>query len=299
MWNIGGAINHLSVFETVKKIHHINRYLISGVYDCFDILKWNGGRPFFTRYMHHQVFIARIKELNSLGISFYHTFTNTNITEEDLNDDWANYFLEQTYHSMNGVICNSPILVKYLRAKFPDYKILGSCTILENRLEMLKSLQDVYDILIIPPYLNKSWEILDKIDLTKVEILPSELCLKDCKVRRLHYDLINKWNYTHEVSDYSELMEFYLRNPNSCVVRKRKEKVKDNELFLSKKDIDIFRNKGVPLFKLQDRIYPSYTINNIVKFVIWYSDESVVDKSKLLNVIPMTREEINKILEQA
>lgn len=294
MWNIGGAINHEKLFKIVKSINKVNPQLISGVYDCYELLRWNGGRPFNTNRLRPEFFFNRIEELNKLNISFFHTFTNNNISKSDLDDKWANAYLERTHQSINGVICNSLILVDYLRSKYPKFKILGSCTILESNIENLKTLQGIYDVLILPPHLNRRTEIVDNLDLSKLEVMVSETCYVNCKVRKLHYQLINKWNYTHDPDDYFRLIDFCFNNPGSCMAKKMDEKGKKNELFSTKEEIEVFKNKGVKLFKLQDRAFPQVAISNIIRFIILYSNENIINKIKLLNSLNIGKYELFK-----
>ncbi|MBD3287405.1 hypothetical protein GF337_01260 [candidate division KSB1 bacterium] len=289
MWNIGGGINYNHLARISIGLNKIQPGLVTSIYDCYNILKWMGGRPFLhVPKMTPDDYIKRVKNLNSKGIGYFHVFSNFHITDVDLDDPDCNYFLQETHDAMNGVICTSPKLIKYLRDNYPLFKIMGSCTIMERRLENLKKLQELYDILIIPPSLNKSYKLIEKLDTSRIEIMVSESCYADCKVRRMHYSLINKWNISHDLKDLQNFYDFFYRNPNTCFNRNKKQK-NPMALFMKKKQIRRFLDMGVNLFKLQERYDELRTIDNIIRFVIFYSDESMERKYRMLRLIPRKR----------
>lgn len=289
MWNIGGAINQKNIFRIILRLNQIKPGLVSSTFDSYNILRWMGGRPFLNvPRMSPNEFIQKILYLNKQGIGTFHVFSNFYITEKDLEDPDGNYFLETTHDPLNGIVCTSPIFVKYLRKNYPLFKILGSCTLEEKTVDNLKRSQDIYDILIIPPSLNRKYKIIEQLDTHRIEIMVNESCYADCKVRELHYSLINKWNISHALKDLQNYYDFFHGNPLTCYNR---NKVTKNPLalFLKKTEIDRYVNMGVQLFKLQERYDELRTIEAICKFVIHFSNESLKTKYKMLKIIPRNR----------
>jgi len=285
MWNVGGGVNSSKIYEIILKLNQIKPNTFTATYDCYNILKWMGGRPFLhVPKLSLKDYIKKIQTLNLHKIGVYHVFSNYYISSEHLKDRDCNYLLEQTHAPINGVICANNTLVKYVRENYPYFKILGSCTIENRQLEELKKLQDIYDILILPPSLNKSYDIIGQLDPSRLEIMVSENCYDNCKVRKLHYSLVNKWNLSHDLNDLQNYYNFFYKNPDTCFNRKKNSE-KKNSLHLNKQEIEIFTSMGVKLFKLQERYDEKRTIKNILKFVINNSDDSLITKYKMYSTI--------------
>jgi hypothetical protein len=292
MWNIPSAVSNILIFNTVIKLNSIKPGLVSGTYDCYSLLKWMGGRPFRSMpQITPKTYIDRIKALNKNDIGCYHVYTNQEIQKKDLNDYWPNFFLEHSHNELNGVICSNPILVEYIRKNFPKFKILGSSIHQQKTLDRLKELQSIYDILIIPPDINKKIDIIGQLDTSKIEIMVSEGCTPNCPSKKRHYQLTDRWNMTHDIDDFTKIIDFYREQKTCNVIRKT-----TNNLYINKKELDVFKQMGVNLFKLQERDLPYIILNNIMRFVIIYSDYNLIDKYKLFNCIPMRGKIFKKFL---
>ena len=122
------------------------------------------------------------------------TLTNPNLEETDVYDRQCNEMLKLFDNGMNEIIVNSPILEKYLRDKFPNYKLTKSITAAKEDYDFVKAL-DTYESVVIPRRKNRDWDFLNSIPEDKrsrIEILVDETCPIDCPRLYTHYNIFSK-----------------------------------------------------------------------------------------------------------
>ncbi len=285
MWNIAGGVISKKLRNIFYSLNDISPGLVSATFDSYDLLPWNGGRKFFRiPPISPQEFVENTIELNEKGISTFFAFNNQLITEQDLDNKWGNYILEQTHNGMNAVICGNELFANFIKKTYPAHKTIGSCSIMKKQLDVLKNLQEFYDILVLPTDLNRDLSLVKELDLSKLEILVSLACLTNCSIKKQHYTLINKWNKSHSIDDLINLHEF-VKHPESCWM-KRKTQPNLGSNILNKKEINNLINLGVGLFKIQERGDYTATLINIYTFVISYGNFPLKQKLELYKCLP-------------
>lgn len=211
---IAGAFKHFKTISVMILKRRIKTDIC--VYDGVDNLQWNGGR---VNILHSARFSEmQLKFYNSKNIGVYLTFSNSVI---DLKDPAANEILEKINNPINGCIIVNEDLRKYIRDKFPNLKLIFSCTGFKDSkidIPMLKDLESKYD-LICPRY---EWIFDPKfyaaIDPKKYEIMLNDTCIFKCPKWHQHFDAINKANRTPKISTKQafEIQECWIKafDPN-------------------------------------------------------------------------------------
>ena len=241
---------------------------IDSFFDSFPCI-WNGGRYVdgITNYANIQ---ATINSYNSQGIGIRHTFTNCLIEDQDLLDNLCNTICKLTENEMNGINCNSPILLNYIKEKYPSFYFLYSTTLNVTNVKKINELSE-NNLLVLDYSLNNDFETLNSLNHPEnIEILVAEACVDKCSQRQLHYKA------SAENQKFLALNHF--KCPNNC------DNNWDYYNYIPKRDhyisIDDIREKYVPLgftqFKISGR--KDSDINNIERYVNYlvkpeYKDE--------------------------
>ncbi|MDE5748998.1 MAG: hypothetical protein K2I21_15665 [Acetatifactor sp.] len=95
---------------------------------------------------------------------------------------------------MNEVMIFSPILEKYIREKYPSYKLNSStCKEIRDIEKVNEELKKDYYLVVLDYNFNNQFEELAKIeDKARCEILVNTLCTPNCPRRGAHYQNIAK-----------------------------------------------------------------------------------------------------------
>lgn len=180
---------------------------IGAVYGAFPCQIWNGGRVIRDCDPGIQNIVTTVKEFNELNIPIRFTYTNSLITEEHLNDPICNFITDLANNGMNEIIVNSPILEKYLRNKYPNFKYISSTTkcLLDNN--EIKNELDKYYLTVLDFRKNRDYDFLKTLDKSKVEILINAYCDEMCPHRYEHYEHLSnmqlgKVNYDYECETF-------------------------------------------------------------------------------------------------
>lgn len=167
---------------------------IGSCFGCFPVALWNGGR-LISHDQCDAAFIRNVvKNINAQGIPIRYTFTNPLLTEYDLDDPFCNFCMDVADNGMNEVMVFSPILEKYIREKYPSFKINSStCKEIKNADDLNAELAKDYQYVVLDYNLNSQWEFIDKLEHPeKLEVLVNTLCQPACKRRGEHYRWIAK-----------------------------------------------------------------------------------------------------------
>ena len=97
---------------------------------------------------------AALKNFNGLGVALRYTFTNTLLREEDVYDSYCNECMKLGNNGLNEVLVNSPILEKYIREKYPKYRIISSTTKGIKTIDGLNKELEKYPIVVADYTLN-------------------------------------------------------------------------------------------------------------------------------------------------
>lgn len=161
-------------------------------YGSFNNAIWQGGRSMIGMQPSPLYIEDTIHKINDAGVAVRFTYTNSLIEESHLNDTLCNLTMELANNGMNEVLVNSPILEKYLRANYPNFKYILSTTACERNVDKINEATKKYDLVVIDFRDNKNKSFLEKIeDKDKIEILVDEICPATCRFRKKHYEIIS------------------------------------------------------------------------------------------------------------
>lgn len=166
---------------------------IASVYGAFPPSMWNGGRAAFGT-TDERTMKGILDTYNKMGIPCRFTFTNPVLEEKHLSDPFCNKVMQMADNGLNEVIVNSPLLEKYIREKYPSYKITSStCKQIRDAKELEKELEKDYSLVVLDYNWNNNFDFLEKISRKdKCELLINACCEPDCKRRGEHYRVIGE-----------------------------------------------------------------------------------------------------------
>lgn len=167
---------------------------IASFFGEFPTSLWNGGRP--SNYDQCDATFIRnvVKNINAQGIPVRYTYTNMLISEPDLADPYCNFCMEVADNGMNEVMIFSPVLEKYIREKYPSFKLNSStCKEIRDIDQVNEELKKDYYLVVLDYNFNNKFDELAKIeDKARCEILVNTLCKPNCPRRGDHYKNIAK-----------------------------------------------------------------------------------------------------------
>ena len=165
---------------------------IGSFFGCFPLCIWNGGRSTGNDQCDAGFVRNVIKNINAAGIPIRYTFNSPVVTEEDLDDPFCNFCMDEANNGQNEIMIMSPILEKYLREKYPNFAYNSStCKETKDIDELNAEIARDYKYVVLDYNLNKDWEFVDKIKHPeKLEVLVNTLCEPACPRRGEHYRTI-------------------------------------------------------------------------------------------------------------
>ena len=167
---------------------------IASFFGEFPTSLWNGGR--LSNYDQCDARYIRnvVKAINAKGIPVRYTYTNMLLTEEDLKDPYCNFCMKVADNGMNEVMIFSPVLEKYIREKYPSYKLNSStCKEIKDIDALNEELEKDYKYVVLDYNLNNQWDLLHQISKPeKLEVLVNALCIPNCPRRGDHYKNVAK-----------------------------------------------------------------------------------------------------------
>ena len=176
---------------SMQKAHpeYFREVEIASFFGEFPMSLWTGGRFVGGDQCDAGYIKNVIKSVNDLGIPIRYTYTNPEITEADLDDPYCNFCMKCADNGMNEVMIFSPVLEKYLREKYPNFKYNSStCKEIKNLDTLNAEIAKDYQYVVLDYNLNYRWDILEKVEHPeKLELLVNTLCIPDCPRRGDHY----------------------------------------------------------------------------------------------------------------
>ena len=158
---------------------------------------WAGGRmPTIYGKFKESTLINLFKYLKELNAVPTFTFTSTQLTEEDLKDDYANFLLDIALEHDARFIVYSDILKDHIKSKKEDACIVASVIksnfrfqgpdrieepTVENETNYYNKLLKEYDVVVVRPEYSMTTlvehpEYID--DISRIEVLINQLCIK-------------------------------------------------------------------------------------------------------------------------
>jgi len=260
-WSVTGMFTHARFL--VRFIEEIRYRLsitpLSSVHGCPLSFKWNGGRVNKGFTITKQEIDSFFKLYKKMKIPCFLTFSNRFITKKDLEDPDCNYILDklaEQNNTENGVIITSDILSDYIRVKYPHLKQMASiikitCEKEVGNIDYYRKLEDNFDkyVVAVDDYFN--FELLEKLDKDKAEILVNSPCVMGCPHKAEHYDKMASLHEHHSLLDMVDLEDFQKSHCKAYPIRKQIGHGRNYMLTYSelKKIYDL----GFRHFKLQGR----------------------------------------------
>lgn len=167
---------------------------IASFFGEFPTSLWNGGRYSYDDQCDAAFVQNVIKNINAQGVPVRFTYTNPLLNEHDMEDPYCNFCMQAADNGMNEVLVFSPILEKYIREKYPSFKINSStCKEIKDMDELNAELEKDYHLVVLDYNLNNQFDKLEQIKRKdKVEILVNACCVPNCPRRGEHYRNIGK-----------------------------------------------------------------------------------------------------------
>lgn len=257
----------LKIFKEHKEYFYENVDM-RAVYGNFQFCIWDGGR-IFTKYSHatKEEIENIIKTYNEeLNIPIRLVFTNTIIQEEHCYDRFCNLITNMCHNGQNEIVVNSPILERYLRDNFPNFKYISSTTKCILNTDLLKEeLNKEYDLVCLDYNLNHKTNFLSQLtkdEKDKTEFLINAICPPNCANRKEHYKLNSLYhlNYGKPYNMIHCGIETGNLNPDS---NSTKTHLTINDI------LTIYEPMGFSNFKIEGRTFdPLLHICNCVNYLV-------------------------------
>lgn len=197
-WNLSGGVVHRELLlPFIDSLKAANVSLT--VHDGFSGLSWSGGREHGSP-IEASVLDEVVEQYRLRGVGFNLLFSNHLLHPEDLSNEYGNLLLEKFHDERNGVVTCDGVLAEYVRARYPKYRRIRSVInayldeVIDRRPDaVVRYFQEKvqhYDCVVVPSELNLRFDILDKLDKTKLEFLVNNNCFWHCPYVNKHYTLI-------------------------------------------------------------------------------------------------------------
>ncbi len=224
---------------------------IGSIYGAPGDCLWGGGRVGFGEEAPENV-VALMKEY---GISARLTFSNSLLEEKHLSDRKCNELcalFEKNGPVQNGIILCSDLLLRYIKAEYPEFYFVSSTTKVLTDFEQLRAELDRREFrYVVPDFrLNKEfakWSTLTGEQKAKVEFLCNECCRFDCPDRRACYEAVSRKSLGEDIREHV------------CTSPDREKgyrfsAAKENPGFIGRSDIhDVYGPAGFTQFKIEGR----------------------------------------------
>ncbi len=232
---------------------------IGSFYGAFPQSLWNGGRT--TPGVSDAEFVQNVvKTFNNQGIPLRFTFTNPLIKNEHLHDKFCNKVMKIADNGLNEVIVNSPLLEKYIRKTYPNYKITSStCKRITDFDRLCEELEKDYNMVVLDYDMNNKFDLLEKIPhKEKCEILVNACCDPQCRRRTKHYEVLGQQQIM--------VCEYIKKHPNQLIDAKTEQSMPAMKCDCA--DRSIFDIKGLSTHISPEAIWEKYVPMGFTQFKI-------------------------------
>jgi hypothetical protein len=216
---------------------------IAAAYGCFPGNIWNGGRVILGAATKDEILYA-VQEYNSRGIAIRFTYTNPSLERIHLFDTYCNLCMELADNGQNEVLVNSDLFEEFVRAAYPNYKIVSSTTKCLDDLTLIqKELEKDYHLVVLDSAMNNTDALFSLDHKEKIELIVNHYCADHCPRRKEHYRLVGEAQLEYASIDF----------PCENIKRSFQE-IQCNHSFISPDMIyDAYLKAGFSNFKLDGR----------------------------------------------
>ena len=197
-WNLSGGIVHRDLLlRFIDELKLPNVSLV--VHDGFSGLSWSGGREFGST-IEPATLDNVIEQYRRRDVGFNLLFSNHLLGPDDLANEFGNLLLEKLHDERNGVVVCDGVLADYVRERYPKYRLIRSvinayldeviCRRPDAIVRYFQEKLQRYDRVVVPSELNLRFDVLDKLDKSKLEFLVNNNCFWHCPFVIRHYTQI-------------------------------------------------------------------------------------------------------------
>ena len=245
-------------------------FKIGAVYGCFPGMIWNGGNTITKgSIVNYDLAVQFISLYEKMGIPMRFTFTNPLITEEHLNDQYCNLITSLAHNGKNEILVVSPVLEKYLREKYPNYKYIRSILQTENS---CFDTENKYEMSVMQRQKNNDWEYLQSVPEEKrgkIEFLCDENCIDNCPRGYSHYNDLAYFQLYYGHSRIPGDVNCSFKEDGIDMCKKMQNGEGNNRNYISPQDIvDKYLPLGYCNFKLAGRYNIIWMIEESVRYLI-------------------------------
>ena len=266
-FNVGMLFSHdayaFALYEACKKIGI--EYPIDYVFGSTPCL-FQGGRAAPNNYRHAEI-EQYIERYANMHVGCRLTFSNYELTEDDLVDEESNYLLALLNSGENnGVILSSDLLAEYVRKTYPNLQLISSLvkptvenTLGEETVDYYNKLFDTYDIVVVnSAKANDDAYLAGIAHPDRVEFIANHRCRPNC--RRSHEHYMTQTRAAQAATTGNRIaqrqLEHKLTQINDWCAECRAANPAEAFNLISAKRIEELVSKGFKHYKIEGRDYP-------------------------------------------
>ena len=264
---------------------------------------WTGGRaPAIYKNINEETLINTFKYLKKINATPTFTFTSTQLTKEDLKDEYANFLLDIALENDARFIVYSDILRDYIKEKKSDactvasviksnFRFQGPNKIEEPTVEKetnyYNKLLKEYDIVVVRPEysittLTEHPEYID--DISRIEVMINQPCIFNCpmpciiKEKETDDDTVSNFKCIKEIIRNKDVIKQNVSHSNKDIVKlinNGVSKLAMHEFDYNKTPIDILHQIYNLMFNNNGKYYHVYNligVNSLEKEINYFKN---------------------------
>lgn len=246
-----------------KLIDEIKRYPVYEVYGKLkeDII--GGGRPYnLLKNLNKATFEEHVKKVRAAGINFNYLLNGACLSNFEQSSKWQQEVIEFLNYlkdvGVNALTVTNPHLLILIKKNYDCFVVRISTFANIDSIFKAKYWEDLgADILCLDFRINRDFKLLKEIQenlvTTKIELLATNSCLKDCPIMNTH---TNSLAHASNIIDNDYKYEDWcLHNCQSYQLNHLEEYIKSP--WIRPEDIKYYEEIGIEYFKITERDFPT------------------------------------------
>lgn len=289
-FNLPGAFEKKELLPIILHYFDQNPYMIKNnayIHSVYGspFCVWNGGRIAIPNFYYSKSQLEEIRDYyNNQNIAIRFTFSNSELSEKHIFDDYGNLILKIFSNGKNEMICYSTLLEKYIRDNYKDkFKFILSTTKKENKEKTFERNKfNKYDFVCLNYDLNKDFTFLESLEeKDKIELLVNPVCPANCPRAKQHYKNVSLMQLAICEQNFSllkKIQEENIQNKLNCDEKFLFEQ-KRFKNFISVKELNSFYlQKGFNMIKIEGRT--AFDLNYIDTLIYYLVKNEYQDIAK-------------------
>ena len=238
---------------------------VGNIYGCFPGCLANGGRTQGGQQWKREQMQWLFELLEEQGLACRLTLSNLLLEEKHLEDDYLQQILQIARGHKVEIIVASDVLANYLRAEYPEFKLILSTTREILDVQEFNEATERFDWVVLNYSLHRDEEFLSAIKHPdRVEVMANEFCVPNCPKRMEHY----RSNSADQLNDCVR--------PYPCVQQKSDELIArvlghapGHPVMLTEQDVeDMHARYGISSFKIVGRGMPAEIVADALLYYL-------------------------------